>query len=95
MDRAPNGAIALEKLRTAQYDLVLSDIKMPEMDGPALYRALEQRYPGPAKRFIFISGDVLSGETAKFIESTGLPALNKPFAAPDVRAIIQRVLSAS
>ncbi|MDP3768625.1 MAG: ATP-binding protein, partial [Dehalococcoidia bacterium] len=94
VDKAPNGAIALEKLRTAQYDLVLSDIKMPEMDGPALYRALEQRYPGLTKRFIFISGDVLSGETAKFIESSGLPALNKPFVAPDVRAIIQRVLGA-
>src|SRR5437016_13812070 len=40
VDVAPNGRAALEKLRAETYDLVLSDLKMPELDGPASTRLL-------------------------------------------------------
>lgn len=38
IDEAPNGAIALRKLAQARYDLVLSDIRMPDVDGLELLR---------------------------------------------------------
>lgn len=93
VDSAINGISALEKLRTRSYDVILSDIKMPEMDGPALYRELERRHPSLTRRFVFISGDILSGDTAKFLEQAGLPTLQKPFVAAEVRAIVRRVLA--
>ena len=42
VDTAANGQLALVQLQERLYDLILSDLRMPELDGPGLYRALEQ-----------------------------------------------------
>lgn len=42
---APNGAVALEKLQEGVFDLILSDMWMPELDGFALYRELQKHQP--------------------------------------------------
>ena len=55
VDIAANGRLALMKLQERSYDLILSDLRMPELDGPGLYRALETRYPQLCQRFIFPS----------------------------------------
>ncbi len=55
---APNGAVALDLLRTQSVDLVLSDLRMPVMDGIALYRELRQRNAELADRLLFVSGDL-------------------------------------
>src|SRR5688572_9522062 len=59
-DIAANGLIALEKLREQQYDLVVSDVRMPELDGPGLYRELERTRPEIARRFILCTGGALT-----------------------------------
>lgn len=41
-EQASNGALALKKLQSAQFDIVLTDIAMPEMDGVELIRAARQ-----------------------------------------------------
>jgi CheY-like chemotaxis protein len=43
---AESGLDALEKIRTTEFDCVLSDIKMPEMDGVELHRRLHEFQPG-------------------------------------------------
>ncbi|MBI4013345.1 MAG: response regulator, partial [Candidatus Rokubacteria bacterium] len=62
VETAASGAIALEKLRARVYDLVLSDLRMPGLDGPGLYREVERRHPRLARRFVFLTGDTLSPE---------------------------------
>jgi CheY-like chemotaxis protein len=94
VETAANGARALDKLRARGYDLILSDIKMPELDGPGLYRELARRYPGLRKRVIFFTGDMLNPTTAAFLEETGLPSLTKPFDMDEVRQAVQRALRA-
>jgi CheY-like chemotaxis protein len=76
------------------YDLILSDIRMPELDGPGLYWELERRDPQLLQRMIFLTGDTLSPGTRQFLERTGVPCLSKPFALSDVRQIVQHVLQA-
>jgi CheY-like chemotaxis protein len=87
-----DGEAALGKLALGGYELILSDIRMPELDGPSLYRELERRDPRFLRRMIFLTGDTLSPSTRGFLEETGAPCLSKPFALSDVREIVRRVL---
>jgi PAS domain S-box-containing protein len=92
VDTAANGQIALAKLSTQAYDLILCDLRMPELDGPGLYQALQQHHPHLLRRVIFLTGDTLSEEARTFLEQTEVPRLSKPFRAAEVRQLVQQVL---
>jgi len=94
VDTVGDGTQALERLRRTSYDLILSDVRMPYLDGPGLYRALERRLPDLCRRFVLMTGDVLSAEIQTFLEQTGVPGLSKPFDRSEVRRVIQRVAGA-
>ena len=91
IDAAANGRLALERLQERPYDLILCDLRMPELDGPGLYRALEQRASPLCRRIIFLTGDTLSPEVATFFAQSGVPRLTKPFTAAEVRRAIALV----
>lgn len=92
VDIASNGAIALERLHARQYDLILSDLRMPELDGPRLYEELEHHYPHLRQRLIFLTGDTLNPETRRFLEQVGVPCLTKPFTSAEARSIVRQAL---
>jgi two-component system NtrC family sensor kinase len=92
VETATNGSVALDRLRAQQYDLILSDLRMPELDGPSFYRELERRHPHLLRRVVFLTGDTLSPETNAFLEQTGVPGLSKPFTLEEVRQVVQRLL---
>jgi two-component system NtrC family sensor kinase len=95
VDTAAHGIQALELLGEQASDLILSDIKMPELDGPGLYRELERRHPELCRRVIFLSGDALSPESSAFLSRTGALTLSKPFSLDEVRRVVQQTLRAS
>lgn len=94
VDIAINGEIALEMWRKKDYDLCISDIRTPRMNGIELYRQLESECPESVYNFIFTTGDMLSGNVKTFLEETGRPCLPKPFAPENLRAIVKTVLVA-
>jgi PAS domain S-box-containing protein len=94
VDTASNGRVALEKLQGRAYDLILCDLRMPELDGPGLYREVERHLPHLLRRMIFLTGDTLSLEAREFLEQVGIVRLNKPFRAAEVRHMVQRALQA-
>ena len=57
VEPAENGMAAVKLFDTQPYDLVVSDLQMPQMDGPRLYRELEQRRPEGMPGFVFITGE--------------------------------------
>lgn len=93
VETAPNGDVALRKLEERAYDLVLSDIRMPGLDGPGLYRELERRRSNLVRRFVFFTGDSLSPETRHFVEETRILVVSKPFDADAMRHAVRRALS--
>jgi PAS domain S-box-containing protein len=95
VDTAANGRLALHKLQERTYDLILCDLRMPELDGPGFYRALEQDNPDMLQRIIFLTGDTLGAETRAFLERTNVPRLNKPFTAATIRQTVHQALQAS
>jgi CheY-like chemotaxis protein len=90
VDTVAHGRLALAKVDEHAYDLILSDIRMPELDGPSLYRLLERQHPHLCQRLIFLTGDTLEPTTWAFLEENGMPCLTKPFTLAEVRRAIQR-----
>ncbi len=92
VDTAKNGREALERISACAYDAILSDLRMPELDGVGLYRELDQRNPGLLRRIAFVSGTTQPVEYASFLEETGVPVLRKPFAIDDLQRLVRRLL---
>ncbi|MGE3539325.1 MAG: ATP-binding protein [Candidatus Tectimicrobiota bacterium] len=92
VDTASNGHAALTRLQARDYDLILCDLRMPQLDGPGLYRLIAQAQPHLLPRFIFLTGDTLSPEAKNFLEDSHAPYLVKPFRAAAVRQLVQYTL---
>ncbi|MBI2526885.1 MAG: response regulator [Candidatus Rokubacteria bacterium] len=92
---APNGLAALDRLQAGGFDAIVSDVRMPELDGPGLYREVERLDPSLAQRMVFVTGNMLTDDTADFFAATGAPCLRKPFAQGDVQRVLRQVLAAS
>lgn len=94
VDTVSSAATALQRLDKRRYDLVISDIRMPTLDGPGFYHEVELRHPGRRPPFVFVTGDILSADTLRFLEKTGVPCLYKPFSREDVQRAIALGLAA-
>jgi two-component system NtrC family sensor kinase len=83
----------LKILETQEVDLIISDMRMPEMDGKAFLKTIELEHPHMLDHFVFTTGDVLGGETNLFLESAReIPCLYKPFQMRDLHKLLERML---
>ncbi len=83
---AETGAQALELLDGLGLALVLCDVHMPGTTGKQLYRALVERSPEIAGKFVFITGDRTAIELDDALR--GVPVLTKPFTGADLQAVL-------
>jgi DNA-binding NtrC family response regulator len=95
VDLACDGRLALEKIEAQDYDLIFSDLRMPELDGVGLYRELERRQPDLLRRLIVITGTSAHPEYESFLAETRVPFLEKPFSLAALEALARQVLSAA
>lgn len=93
-DIARNGARALERLAEREFDLIISDVMMPELGGEGLYRELERRHPRYLERLIFMTGRH-DREVVAFLGDAPVPVLRKPFSIADVRRHVRAALDTS
>lgn len=91
VEGAADGEQALDLIGRRRYDLLVCDVKMPRMSGDAFYRALERRAPHLRDRLIFLTGDVVNWETRQFLNSIPHYALQKPFRAEELLAIVREL----
>lgn len=92
IDMAANGSIALDKLRKNSFDLVVSDLRMPVMDGPALYEALQKEMPSYLDKIIYVTGDTLSTHVQAFLNEHPVTLVEKPYRLIDVRRALAATL---
>ena len=85
---AGSGREALERLTADNYDVILTDIRMPDLDGRALYREIAQRWPGRIGRVVFVTGDTLTAALREFVDESGRPVIEKPFLPSEVRRVV-------
>ncbi len=87
-DFAVTGRDAQDLLSRGEYDAILCDLRMPDMDGRALYCWLERQRPQLCRRTAFVTGDALSRVAAEFLTRSGRPVLEKPFLPEEVRRLV-------
>jgi len=89
VDTAPHGLAAHDRLANRTYDVILSDLRMPELDGFGLFREIERRYPDLLGRFVFITGTSEHTDYQGFIDDVKVPVLTKPFDMADLVAVVR------
>ncbi len=92
-DLAVNGREALRKLELNDYDLVLMDCQMPEMDGfeaTAEIRRREAESGGRPVPILALTANALSGDRTRCIEAGMDDYLPKPFDALQLRSLLSR-----
>ena len=92
VDGAGDGAQALEKLQAASYDLLLTDIVMPVMDGIALALKVSRDYPGV--RILMMTGYAEAKRRAYNMESLIHDVISKPFTVDEIAAAVKNALAA-
>lgn len=86
------GPEGLRRLSRNPYDLIICDLRIPHLDGPAIYRSLRRAGSPLAERILFITGDVLAAQTREFLEPNQLPYLAKPFLIEELKLAVHRLL---
>ncbi|HKW90257.1 MAG TPA: response regulator [Methylomirabilota bacterium] len=92
VDTAADGFAAIPLIGQHDYDVVLSDLRMPQMDGPTLYREIQRIYPEVASRIVFMSAHTNLEEYVPFIREVRAPILGKPFDMKELRETLARML---
>jgi two-component system NtrC family sensor kinase len=92
VDVASSGAEALRRMYDRQYDLIITDIKMPEMSGQEFYRRVREIDREQAGRMVFITGDTVNVATRQFLQRVSNPCIVKPFKVEEIREIVGRQL---
>ena len=95
VDAVHTGRAALERLAEHAYDLIVSDLRMPVLDGRGLYRELEVKHPEMLRRILFVTGSALDSGNVEFLKLARVPWLAKPFTMNELHRLTQKVLSGS
>ena len=93
LEVASTGREAAQMFGRNDYDLVLSDIRMPELDGKQLFEFLDQNFPEYRQRLIFLTGDTGNPETMEFLQRTNCPYLTKPVEIPVLLSLLHHFFS--
>jgi CheY-like chemotaxis protein len=83
---------ALNLMKVCDFQLVLTDVRMPEMDGLEFYRFLAAVDQALAQRIIFITGDLGNSDTRRMVEQTEVVCIEKPVRFDDLERAVVRAL---
>jgi CheY-like chemotaxis protein len=94
VETANSGRRAIEVITRGDYDLILSDIRMPDFDGKQLFEFLDKNLAEYRTRVIFLTGDAGNPDTSQFLRDTQCPYLSKPVDIPALLELVNRRLAA-
>lgn len=73
------------------YDMVLSDVRMPGLNGFQLHERLKAERPDILPHLVFSTGDIASTETVEFVRDIGVPVIQKPFHFSLLKELAERM----
>lgn len=90
---ADSGDEAVERLGEERYDLLLSDLNMPSLDGRGLYETIRDRHPYLLERTAFITGDTMGTASQSLLQESQRPYLEKPVSPAELRELVYGILN--
>jgi len=91
VETSDNGLDALDKARGFNPDLILLDVMMPEMDGPATLKAFRSDPVLAAFPVVFMTARVQKHEVAEYKEMGAVDVIAKPFDPMALSTTIQQI----
>ncbi len=90
---APSDAESMKRnpASAEAYDMVLSDVRMPGLNGIQLHERLKAERPDILPHLVFSTGDIASTETVEFVRDIGVPVIQKPFHFSLLKALAERM----
>ena len=85
---AANGNQVIDRVDIEDFDIIILDFKMPEVGGTELFEQIESMAENVARKVLFITGDIHSGQASEIVRRTGNPVLRKPFVLEDLIAAV-------
>ena len=102
VDEAANGEsgysmVILDEQQTEgpPYDVIISDLRMPGLNGIELHDRLKENAPRVLRRLVFSTGDIVSQEAAEFVLSSSCVVLQKPFELAALRETVNNIVQAA
>ena len=92
VDTASNGTEAYRKVKQRPYDVIITDVPMPQMNGFELYSEIMTLRPDMEGRVIFMTGDLVDENTIRFIDRVNAKSIAKPLEIPTVLAAVSETL---
>ena len=90
---ARSGKEALMQLKLRTFDVILCDLRMPDMDGRRLFNHVSDFHPAEADRLAFLTGDTISPDAQVFLRATKRPYLEKPVKPFELRTFVSRLVN--
>ena len=95
VDTAEDSQTALNKIQSCEYDLVITDYKMPRMSGGSLFNWVKGNRPSLVNRIVFMTGDTVNPETHSFFKNNQIRFLTKPFKIEEIKEMVAKTLEDS
>jgi DNA-binding NtrC family response regulator len=92
VDGAGDADSALLLLDQRHYDLVLSDVRMLKLDGPALLDALIERFGDTLPHVVFLTHVAFDPHYGSFLANLRVPVVTKPLKPGRVLELVSRLL---
>ncbi len=93
VDVVSSGEDALSNLRSQNYDIFLSDLNMPGVDGRRIYEALVVDFPEMLDRTAYVTGDTMGQASQGLLSESGLPHIEKPVSPLELRTLVGNLLA--
>ncbi len=87
----PSGSEAIERLENENFDLVLTDLKMPDMDGLEVLKTIKSRWPEMI--VIIITGYGTISTAVQAIKLGAFEYIEKPFTPEDILNTVKKAIS--
>jgi len=87
-DVAENGLAAISAVEGSNYDVILMDVQMPELDGLEATRRIRRRWPGERPRIVAMTANAMDGDREACLEAGMDDYISKPVAPEALQATL-------